>query len=58
MTRAVTLGQRAYEAYWHAWPALALPWDRVTRQERRAWEAAAQAIVTAVQVRLVREEEA
>lgn len=42
-----TLGQLTYEAYWRRWPALALPWDRVTLRERRCWEAAARAAIAA-----------
>lgn len=47
--QAWTLGQLAYAAYWRRWPARALPWDRVTLRERRAWEAAARAAIAAWQ---------
>ena len=49
MTHALpsTLGLTAYLAYWHRWPALALPWHLLTLRERRAWEAAAKAAIAA-----------
>lgn len=42
-----TLGEIAYSAYWHALAPQWLPWDRVTRRERRAWDACARAAVRA-----------
>ena len=33
-----TPAEAAYYAYWQAWPVpLALPWDRLSQHERRAW---------------------
>lgn len=33
-----SLAEAAYYAYWQAWPVpLALPWDRLSAHERRAW---------------------
>jgi hypothetical protein len=40
-----TLGELAYTAYWRVLAPLWLPWDRLTRQERRAWEACARAAI-------------
>ena len=52
-----TLGELAYTAYWRALAPQWLPWARVTRRERRAWDAAARAAVRAwdsTSVQLVR----
>ena len=43
-----TLGQVAYEAYWPAFGmAPQLPWEQVIADSKRAWEAAAQAVLAA-----------
>lgn len=45
-----TPGQVAYEAYWAAdedaarFAAIPCPWQALRREDRRAWEAAAQAV--------------
>jgi hypothetical protein len=38
-----SLGEIAYLAYWRRYPALALPWPRLSQRERAAWDAAARA---------------
>lgn len=43
-------GEQAYYAYWQGWPALPpMPFNRLCREERRAWEAAGQAVLAAWQ---------
>jgi hypothetical protein len=42
------LGLIAYSAYWQVMAPLALPWRRVSQQEKRAWQAAARATVRAL----------
>jgi hypothetical protein len=42
------LGLIAYSAYWQVMAPLALPWRRVSQQEKRAWQAAARAAVRAL----------
>ena len=44
---APVLGEVAYLAYWRALAPLALPWDRLTQAERRAWQASARAVLRA-----------
>ena len=36
-----TLGEVASHAYWRVLAPLRLPWDRLTQDKRRAWQAAA-----------------
>lgn len=43
----MSLGERAYVAYWRRWPATPLPWHCLSGRERAAWEAAARAAVAA-----------
>jgi hypothetical protein len=47
------LGELAYVAYWRVCAPLALPWDTLTNEERRAWRAAALAVKRGT-LRLVR----
>ena len=42
-----TLGELAYTAYWRGLAPRCLPWDRLTKREQRAWNAAARAAVRA-----------
>jgi hypothetical protein len=38
-------GEVAYLAYWRGWPVpLALPWDRLDPEERRAWRTVARTL--------------
>ena len=39
------LGREAYEAYWRVLAPRALPWSRLSADERRAWQAAARAAI-------------
>lgn len=48
MPDAPTPGEIAYETYWGTWNdglPPALPWDQIIPDNKRAWEAAAQAVV-------------
>ena len=42
------LGEVAYTAYWRVMAPMALPWRRVTVEEKRAWQAAARAATRAL----------
>lgn len=54
MSPPPSLAEQCYLAYWRGWPALPLPWDRLSQRERRAWAQAARAVVAAWQAQELR----